>query len=585
MKPLISIVIPSNNRTELLDQAILSIISELGWNSNCELCISDNSEGDETANLVNTKYNGSSPIFANSGNLWMVKQFNAGNAVSFGNPFSNNDGIKVIPNTISDSSGHPRILQAGTASFDFNFDEFSIGGTPAPVRPPKLTILPLQGPQGSAGNVNNNNITFNDYGNNYDFVSFPSGSTDGVFSLNLGDLKYFLDGEDWDNSTNPVLRVNYRMRVISGIPIPINPFDILATPNGVSTVLQLQKKTASPLTSFNPLFGTNRNYLYPAPSTATAINQQVILNKNDISDTNTITELPDYLEANISLDVENFIYDKLIVKNIKGLMLYKDLAFSTDNVEANTLTGSISLNGKFYQKEDNSFKLSINSKFEDINIKTLFYCFNNFNQEYLKYENLDGKINSQFICNTELDNKFKFISDKFQLSSKITISEGELIGFQPMEKLSKFVSLEDLKHIKFSTLKNDIEIKDEVIKIPSMEIKSNALSMIISGYHNFNLEYNYKIKMLLGQILAKTFKSNNIDYNNDELITNVQLRMSGDEDNYDIKFEKLKIKEHIKKGIKQEVKTIKDIIKEDIIDKKQEIVNDDEIEIEWDDNF
>ena len=30
---------------------------------------------------------------------------------------------------------------------------------------------------------------------------------------------------------------------------------------------------------------------------------------------------------------------------------------------------------------------------------------------------------------------------------------------------------------------------------------------------------------------------------------------------------------------------LKDIIKEDIIDKKQEIVNDDEIEIEWDDNF
>ena len=122
------------------------------------------------------------------------------------------------------------------------------------------------------------------------------------------------------------------------------------------------------------------------------INYEDLLNKNDIIDTNTITELPDYLEANISLDVENFIYDKLIVKNIKGLMLYKDLAFSTDNVEANTLTGSISLNGKFYQKEDNSFKLSINSKFEDINIKTLFYCFNNFNQEYLKYENLNQTI-------------------------------------------------------------------------------------------------------------------------------------------------------------------------------------------------
>lgn len=56
MKPLISIVIPSNNRTDLLGQAIHSIISETGWDSNCELCISDNSTGDETFTFINTRY-------------------------------------------------------------------------------------------------------------------------------------------------------------------------------------------------------------------------------------------------------------------------------------------------------------------------------------------------------------------------------------------------------------------------------------------------------------------------------------------------------------------------------------------------
>ena len=62
MKPLISIVIPSNNRAELLDEAIVSIITDPSWNSDCELCISDNSIGDETANLINTKYISSSQI-------------------------------------------------------------------------------------------------------------------------------------------------------------------------------------------------------------------------------------------------------------------------------------------------------------------------------------------------------------------------------------------------------------------------------------------------------------------------------------------------------------------------------------------
>ena len=62
MKPLISIVIPSNNRTALLDEAIGSIITDSSWNSDCELCISDNSTGDETANLIHTKYSGNSQI-------------------------------------------------------------------------------------------------------------------------------------------------------------------------------------------------------------------------------------------------------------------------------------------------------------------------------------------------------------------------------------------------------------------------------------------------------------------------------------------------------------------------------------------
>ncbi|MDB4797084.1 glycosyltransferase [bacterium] len=62
MKPLLSIVIPSNNRTVLLDEAIVSIITDSSWNSDCELCISDNSKGDETGTLIRTKYSGSSQI-------------------------------------------------------------------------------------------------------------------------------------------------------------------------------------------------------------------------------------------------------------------------------------------------------------------------------------------------------------------------------------------------------------------------------------------------------------------------------------------------------------------------------------------
>ena len=39
-----------------------------------------------------------------------------------------------------------------------------------------------------------------------------------------------------------------------------------------------------------------------------------------------------------------------------------------------------------------------------------------------------------------------------------------------------------------------------------MEINSSALSLIISGKHYFNQEYNYKISLLLSDLLAKDFE-------------------------------------------------------------------------------
>ena len=50
-------------------------------------------------------------------------------------------------------------------------------------------------------------------------------------------------------------------------------------------------------------------------------------------------------------------------------------------------------------------------------------------------------------------------NESIDVNSKITIEKGELIDFKPLEKLSSYVKLKDLEHIKFSRLENEIKIK------------------------------------------------------------------------------------------------------------------------------
>ena len=244
--------------------------------------------------------------------------------------------------------------------------------------------------------------------------------------------------------------------------------------------------------------------------------------------------------------------------------------------------------GKFYKNTENNFKLTGNIKLENIDVKKTFSAFNNFGQDFIMAKHIKGKSSSIIICNITLNKFLEIDLDKINIDSKVSIEKGELIDFKPLESLSNYVKLDDLAHIKFSKLENEIKIKDKIISIPNMEIKSSALSLIISGKHFFNQEYNYKISLLLSDLLAKRFRKRDNDFNTQDstslLKTNLQLRMVGDKENSDISFEKLKIKENLKNEIKKEILDVKKIISEEI-NKKESDEGDEELEIEWDDNF
>ena len=177
--------------------------------------------------------------------------------------------------------------------------------------------------------------------------------------------------------------------------------------------------------------------------------------------------------------------------------------------------------------------------------------------------------------------------ESIDINSKVTIEKGELINFKPLKSLSAYVKLKDLEHIKFSKLENEIKIKDQIISVPNMEINSSALSLIISGKHFFNRDYNYKVSLLLSDLLAKRFRSKRSDFNPNDSIsplkTDLQIRMKGNKDDSEIYFEKLKIKENIKQEIKKEIIDVKKIISEEL-KKKEKDEESEDLEIEWDDN-
>ena len=278
----------------------------------------------------------------------------------------------------------------------------------------------------------------------------------------------------------------------------------------------------------------------------------------------------DLIDLNLNSDIEHLVFRKFDATNIKGVIKLKDKKMVVDPIVLTAMNGKITTSGLIDGSDTARILITCFSEIDRINIAKMFEEFENFGQTAVTYKNLKGVAAAkiQFAC--VLDSELKMDLDKLYAGVDMTIDNGELNNVEAIKSLSRFIELKDLENIRFSTLKNQIEVKNQVISIPKMEIKSNAISIVASGTHTFNNVINYKFKLSLNELLSK--KAKQAKKENDEFgevaddglgRTNIFLSMTGTIEHPVIKYDSKSAIQNVKQDLKVEKQTLKGILKEE----------------------
>ena len=156
--------------------------------------------------------------------------------------------------------------------------------------------------------------------------------------------------------------------------------------------------------------------------------------------------------------------------NLTSKILFNNNILQLDALETDLLNGS--LKGDFTITEPLAENIKLNSKFivEKIDIRKSFDTFDNYGQTFIKKENLIGIGSAELDIIAHWKPKFVLDAKRLKVRSHLVIEKGELIDFKPLENLSAYVSIEELKHVTFSTLENTMNISNEIIIIRKLEI-------------------------------------------------------------------------------------------------------------------
>lgn len=240
------------------------------------------------------------------------------------------------------------------------------------------------------------------------------------------------------------------------------------------------------------------SYLKPKQKTSTSKKKKSSLDQ-------TLTEFTDLLEKanfSLSLNAKHLIYKKFYADNLESDLVMDDNAINLNKIKLQHGGGSIFIQG-ILQNEAASNPFSFKAQLKNVNVNKIFTAFNNFGLKSPTDKNIEGSLSADVTLQGGVTTKAQLIPQELKGFVKFNLQNGQLVDFEPVEKISQTVfKNRNFSDIQFADLHDLLEINGENITINRMEIHSTVLSMFVEGIYNMKTGPDLSIQVPLSNLKA-----------------------------------------------------------------------------------
>ena len=263
------------------------------------------------------------------------------------------------------------------------------------------------------------------------------------------------------------------------------------------------------------------------------------------------------LSPRLSLDlncrVDRLNFRRFHARNVRGQLDLQNQWAHIADLSLQTAGGNIALDATVNGQQTNRIVVGTQASLKGIAVDSAFYIFENFKQTFIQDRNLRGQLSSEVQANLVFDEQLNLLSPLAKANIQVSIVNGELNNFAPMQKLSFFLRRRELANIRFSKLQNNIHVENRIVSIPEMEIRSSVSNISVFGTHTFDQEMEYHLRFPISNF-ARPDKDEKFGpvASVDRGSGNLLLVLRGTSNNfrvgYDLKQVGKKIKEDLQKG-------------------------------------
>jgi hypothetical protein len=226
------------------------------------------------------------------------------------------------------------------------------------------------------------------------------------------------------------------------------------------------------LASFIYLLKTNTAHTGSAPSS-----------KNKFAKVSTqIDDLLEQSKINVNLKTDRVLYKKFQAQNLKASVALLPDRYVLNNVSMAIAGGTMSLGGQLLNGGAALHTASVKTTFTNVDVQKIFYAFDNFGQDGITSQSLEGKLTAKANASFAMNDDGKLLPSSTTGNIDFSLKNGALNNYEPIKKIQDFIfKKRDFDNIRFAELKDHLDINKGEVTINRMEIQSSVLSLFMEG--------------------------------------------------------------------------------------------------------
>jgi hypothetical protein len=298
--------------------------------------------------------------------------------------------------------------------------------------------------------------------------------------------------------------------------------------------------------------------------------------KSDKVEQERVYMLPQNISGTVYLDINRMDYESHLFQALKGNMTIKERVIHFPQIAVRNGGADIRGSLTIEERSPEYFYLTTQLVSKNIRFKPLFEEWNNFRQDVIKSDNIEGVAQANVAFEAPFDLRNGIVSSGIIATIGIQIDDGRLKDVKTFRMITESLRTSSVRHIigkeninelerklndlKFDHLENTLIIKSGVLTIPTMSISSSALDVELSGKHTFTNQIDYRFGFRFRDLKKKEVSEFG-EIKDDGTGMRVYVRMYGDLNNPTIEWDKQSRKEQAKENRELEKETIKSMWK------------------------